>query len=89
MAGLGTDGPPSRLHAGPAGPSKHKAAVVGGHRPGEVPKAERTSGLLKDRKDIRRPRNTRGRRSGLPEADLAANECRNLRNADVDFSYAS
>lgn len=36
VAGLGTDGPPSRLHAGPAGPSKHKTAVVGGHQPDEV-----------------------------------------------------
>lgn len=36
MAGLGTDGPPSLLHAGPAGPSKHEAAVVGGHKPDEV-----------------------------------------------------
>lgn len=36
VAGLGTDGPPSRLHAGPAGPSKHEAAVVGGHQPDEV-----------------------------------------------------
>lgn len=36
VAGLGTDGPPSLLHAGPAGPSKHEAAVVGGHRPDMV-----------------------------------------------------
>lgn len=45
VAGLGTDGPPSRLHAGPAGPSKHKTAVVGGHQPDEVQKAEWTSSV--------------------------------------------
>lgn len=33
VARLGTDGPPSLLHAGPAAPSKHKAAVVGGRQP--------------------------------------------------------
>lgn len=33
VARLGTDGPPSLVHAGPAGPSKHGAAVVGGRRP--------------------------------------------------------
>lgn len=33
VARLGTDGPPSLLHAGPAGPSKRRAAVVGGHGP--------------------------------------------------------
>lgn len=33
VARLGTDGPPSLLHAGPAGLSKRGAAVVGGHGP--------------------------------------------------------
>lgn len=42
---LGTDGPPSFLHAGPAGPSKHEAAVVGGHQPDVVQRKDRQASV--------------------------------------------
>lgn len=42
---LGTDGPPSLLHAGPAGPSKHEAAVVGGHQPDVVQRKDRQASV--------------------------------------------
>lgn len=60
VARLGTDGPPSRLHAGPAGPSKHKAAVVGDHQPDVVQRKDGQGSVWRPGIHTHLPHNAQG-----------------------------